>query len=548
MTENGDSKERPRTYFDIDIGGIRVGRVVFELFTDIVPQTAENFRSLCAGDSGIGKGSGKPLHYRGSLFHRVIKGFMIQGGDFVNGNGTGGESIYGGMFPDENFTLKHDKPFLLSMANRGKNTNGSQFFVTTGPAPHLDSLHVVFGQVLSGKEIVKEIEELDTDKKDRPLQDARISNSGELVRKSNGSEQKVKKKKKNVSETSEDSSSSSSSSSSESESEKKSSSKTSKKSKKSKKKKKKSSDKKKEEGEIDDDGIENPMVQITEIDPDEIPDVPSNRFLDREPPKKDKEEDRKRSAKHKSSDRDKKRSSDNDRRRSSERDSKRSNERDRGSRLSDTGRFDKHSYSRNGKKIKGRGRMMYRARSRSRSVTPPHWKNEVRKTISLSDYEKLKKEKAARELEIERRAEERRKRHMERDKADELKAEKDKQKENDHKIDITDFDQLDFEADEDDQPKSKGNNNNNNNKRSKRRHRSRSEDSSPSPIRNKGGVKNRSPRSSVRGRRKSHSVSSHHSSSPSPVRHRRRRSISYSPKRGGRSRKSVSPYSKRNRR
>ncbi|CAB4063773.1 PPIG [Lepeophtheirus salmonis] len=495
MTENGDSKERPRTYFDIDIGGIRVGRVVFELFTDIVPQTAENFRSLCAGDSGIGKGSGKPLHYRGSLFHRVIKGFMIQGGDFVNGNGTGGESIYGGMFPDENFTLKHDKPFLLSMANRGKNTNGSQFFVTTGPAPHLDSLHVVFGQVLSGKEIVKEIEELDTDKKDRPLQDARISNSGELVRKSNGSEQKVKKKKKNVSETSEDSSSSSSSSSSESESEKKSSSKISKKSKKSKKKKKKSSDKKKEEGEIDDDGIENPMVQITEIDPDEIPDVPSNRFLDREPPKKDKEDDRKRSAKHK--------------RRSSERDSKRSNERDRGSRLSDTGRFDKHSYSRNGKKIKGRGRMMYRARSRSRSVTPPHWKNEVRKTISLSDYEKLKKEKAARELEIERRAEERRKRHMERDKADELKAEKDKHK---------------------------------------KRHRSRSEDSSPSPIRNKGGVKNRSPRSSVRGRRKSHSVSSHHSSSPSPVRHRRRRSISYSPKRGGRSRKSVSPYSKRNRR
>merc|ERR1711878_164960 len=121
---------------------------------------------------------------------------MIQSGDFSEGNGKGGESIYKEMFEDENFELKHDEPFLLSMANKGPNTNGSQFFVTTAPAPHLDNLHVVFGQVVSGKEVVKEIEDLDTDKKDRPLQDARVVNCGELMRKA----AKPKKKKESSSE------------------------------------------------------------------------------------------------------------------------------------------------------------------------------------------------------------------------------------------------------------------------------------------------------------------------------------------------------------
>jgi len=213
--------DRPRVFVDLTIGNIPLGRIVFELFTEIAPKTADNFRSLCTGEAGIGKTTEKPLHYKGCLFHRVVKNFMIQGGDFVNFNGTGGESIYGGTFDDEDFILKHDRPYLLSMANRGKNTNGSQFFVTTAPTPHLDGLHVVFGHVVSGKEVVKEIEDLDVDKKDRPLQDVRMVNCGELIKKTK------KKREKSVSSSSGEKSSSSSasessesSSSSESESEK----------------------------------------------------------------------------------------------------------------------------------------------------------------------------------------------------------------------------------------------------------------------------------------------------------------------------------------
>jgi len=212
--------DRPRVFVDLTIGNIPLGRIVFELFTEIAPKTADNFRSLCTGEAGIGKTTEKPLHYKGCLFHRVVKNFMIQGGDFVNFNGTGGESIYGGTFDDEDFILKHDRPYLLSMANRGKNTNGSQFFVTTAPTPHLDGLHVVFGHVVSGKEVVKEIEDLDVDKKDRPLQDVRMVNCGELIKKTK------KKREKSVSSSSGEKSSSSSasessdsSSSSESESE-----------------------------------------------------------------------------------------------------------------------------------------------------------------------------------------------------------------------------------------------------------------------------------------------------------------------------------------
>ncbi|KAM6923534.1 peptidyl-prolyl cis-trans isomerase D [Xenentodon cancila] len=154
------------------------GRIILELFSDITPKTAENFRALCTGEKGIGKSTGKPLHFKGCLFHRIIKKFMIQGGDFSNHNGTGGESIYGEKFEDENFHYKHDKVGLLSMANAGPNTNGSQFFITTVPTPHLDGKHVVFGQVLKGMGVVKMLESIDT-KEDVPIKPCIIAECGE---------------------------------------------------------------------------------------------------------------------------------------------------------------------------------------------------------------------------------------------------------------------------------------------------------------------------------------------------------------------------------
>ncbi|RKO92499.1 putative peptidylprolyl isomerase D, partial [Blyttiomyces helicus] len=168
----------PRTYFDITIGGAPAGRIVFELYADVVPKTAENFRVLCKGDT---ERDGVKLAFAGCLFHRVIKQFMLQGGDFTAGNGTGGLSIYGEKFEDENFTLKHTSPGLLSMANSGPGTNGSQFFITTVPTPHLDGKHVVFGRVLKGMSVVRRIESLPTDKSDRPKSDIMIASCGELL-------------------------------------------------------------------------------------------------------------------------------------------------------------------------------------------------------------------------------------------------------------------------------------------------------------------------------------------------------------------------------
>ena len=165
-------RKNPQVYFDVKIGKSSMGRIIMLLRADVVPKTVENFRALCTGEKGVG--------YTGCTFHRVIPGFMLQGGDFTNHNGTGGRSIYGAKFNDENFILKHEQAGTLSMANSGPNTNGSQFFLTTEKTDWLDGKHVVFGNVISGLNVVRKIEKFGT-KSGKPTEKIVISSSGELV-------------------------------------------------------------------------------------------------------------------------------------------------------------------------------------------------------------------------------------------------------------------------------------------------------------------------------------------------------------------------------
>ncbi|GKV24026.1 hypothetical protein SLE2022_042590 [Rubroshorea leprosula] len=178
-TEEEDHKITHRVYLDVDIDGQRLGRIVIGLYGQVVPKTVENFRALCTGQKGKGA-TGKALHYKQTPFHRIISGFVIQGGDIAHGDGRGGESTYGGTFPDENFKIKHSHAGVVSMANSGPDSNGSQFFITTVKASWLDGEHVVFGKVIQGMDTVYAIEGGAGTYSGEPRRKVIIADSGEI--------------------------------------------------------------------------------------------------------------------------------------------------------------------------------------------------------------------------------------------------------------------------------------------------------------------------------------------------------------------------------
>ncbi|KAH9526354.1 hypothetical protein DERF_000452 [Dermatophagoides farinae] len=352
---------RPRCFFDISIDGKNAGRVIFELFNEKCPKTCENFKALCTGEKGIGQLTGKPLHYKNVSFHRIINNFMIQSGDFSQNNGKGGESIFGGTFKDESFDFKHERPFLLSMANRGPNTNGSQFFITLVPTPHLDGVHVVFGHVIAGQDVVMKIAQQSVDKQSRPIVPVCISNCGELVPQIKPKEKtlsvdkqshKKRRKHSDESDTSGDSD------------------------KKDKKQTTNPVEKNPDNTEIEQNensiSLFNPKYSVR-IDPEEIPEIPQNRFLHRgirqspsilddaitNKEKEDSNKNRSQSSNYR-------------------------NDRSYGRRI---------IYTSSGRKIKGRGSIRYRtpspddngrysrksSRQWRRSETPPYWRAEQAK-------------------------------------------------------------------------------------------------------------------------------------------------------------------------
>ncbi|KAL5729504.1 peptidylprolyl isomerase [Ranunculus cassubicifolius] len=194
MTHN----KLPFVFLDVSIDGDPAERMIFELFDDVVPKTAKNFRALCTGENGIGSITGKPMHYKGCIFHRIMKGFFAQGGDFSHRDGSGGESIYGEKFEDESFSLKHDGPGYLSMFNTGPNSNGSQFFITFKAAHHLDGLNVVFGKLVKGRGTLKKMEGAGTEQ-GKPEFLVKIVNCGELLegkKKKSKRSSKARKRKK----------------------------------------------------------------------------------------------------------------------------------------------------------------------------------------------------------------------------------------------------------------------------------------------------------------------------------------------------------------
>ncbi|KAM4027622.1 NK-tumor recognition protein isoform 2-T2 [Anomaloglossus baeobatrachus] len=366
-------KARPQCFFDVEINREPIGRIIFQLFSDVCPKTCTNFLRLCTGEKGIGKVTKKKLCYKGSTFHRVVKNFMIQGGDFSEGNGKGGESVFGGYFKDENFILKHDRAFLLSMANRGKHTNGSQFFITTKPAPHLDGIHVVFGLVISGFEVIEQIENLKTDTASRPYADVRVIDCGILGSKSTKDEKTktaISESEKSVSSSKSSSSSESSSSESEAEAERYKKRKQKRKTK-AKRVKRRRKEVRRDVREEKPQGQHNSVHERNStaedkdpgakrdkpvVRPEEIPPIPENRFLLRkDAPINNPEPEQKTSPA-----------------------------------IPETNEQTKGSITKSGRKIRGRGTIRYHTPPRSRShsesnedgessETPPHWKEEMQR-------------------------------------------------------------------------------------------------------------------------------------------------------------------------